>query len=74
MIKVAAEEFIHGLSGYLKAVKKGERIVILKGGVPVADFVPHNKDLNASNLDKKLITRLKKGHEDAQKMKGRFVK
>ena len=31
--------------GYLKAVKKGERIVILDRRTPVADLIPHNENL-----------------------------
>lgn len=47
MTQVTIRELTHGFSGYLKAVKKGQRIVILDRKTPVADLVPHNANLSA---------------------------
>ena len=46
MTQVTIRQFAHGLSGYLKAVQKGERIVILNRNKPVADILPHNENLS----------------------------
>ena len=45
MTQVTIRQLTHGFSGYLKAVKKGERIVILERHTPVADIIPHNENL-----------------------------
>ena len=45
MTQVTIRQLTHGFSGYLKAVKQGERIVILKRRTPVADLIPHNENL-----------------------------
>ena len=45
MTQVTIRQLTHGFSGYLKAVKKGERIVILHRRTPVADLVPHNENV-----------------------------
>ena len=45
MTQVTIRQLTHGLSRYLKAVKRGERIVILNRRVPVADLIPHNENL-----------------------------
>lgn len=45
MTQVTIRELTHRFSGYLKAVKDGERIVILERRTPVADLVPHNENL-----------------------------
>ena len=45
MTQVTIRQLTHGFSGYLKAVKRGERIVILNRRVPVADLIPHNENL-----------------------------
>ncbi|OGW84223.1 MAG: hypothetical protein A3C47_06295 [Omnitrophica bacterium RIFCSPHIGHO2_02_FULL_51_18] len=38
-------QLTHGFAGYLRAVKQGERIVILERRTPVADLIPHNENL-----------------------------
>ena len=38
-------ELTHHFASYLKAVKRGERIVVLERSFPVADLVPHNENL-----------------------------
>lgn len=45
MTQVTIRQLTHGLSRYLKAVKRGERIIILNRRVPVADLIPHNENL-----------------------------
>ena len=45
MTQVTIRQLTHGFSVYLKAVKKGERIVILERHSPVADLIPHNENL-----------------------------
>ncbi|MBI2095156.1 MAG: hypothetical protein HYT89_03210 [Candidatus Omnitrophica bacterium] len=45
MTQVTIRQLTHGFSGYLKAVKSGERIVILDRRTPVADLIPHNDNL-----------------------------
>lgn len=45
MTRVTIRQLMHGFSGYLKAVKRGERIVILDRHTPVADLIPHNENL-----------------------------
>ena len=45
MTHVTIRELTHRFSGYLKAVKDGERIVILERHTPVADLIPHNENL-----------------------------
>jgi antitoxin (DNA-binding transcriptional repressor) of toxin-antitoxin stability system len=45
MLKVSIRELTHNFSKYLKAIKAGERLVILERNRPVADLVPHNENL-----------------------------
>ena len=45
MTQVTIRQLTHGFSGYLKAVKNGDRIVILERHTPVADLIPHNENL-----------------------------
>ncbi len=45
MTQVTIRELTHGFARYLKAVKKGERIVVLDRRTPVADIIPHNENL-----------------------------
>ena len=47
MTQVTIRQLTHGFSGYLKAVKQGERIVIFNRRTPVADLIPHNENLSA---------------------------
>ena len=58
MTQVTIRELIHGFSGYLKAVKRGERIVILDRRTPVADLIPHNENLSLPGW-KRPISRIK---------------
>ena len=58
MTQVTIRQLTHGFSGYLKAVKKGERIVILERRTPVADLIPHNENLAQPGW-KRPITRIK---------------
>ena len=45
MIKVGIRELMHNISHYLKEVKQGEHITILERHNPVADIIPHNKNV-----------------------------
>jgi antitoxin (DNA-binding transcriptional repressor) of toxin-antitoxin stability system len=45
MTRITIRQLTHGFSGYLKAVKRGEKIVILERRTPVADLVPHQENL-----------------------------
>ena len=45
MTQVTIRQLTHGFSGYIKAVKRGEKIVILERRTPVADLIPHNENL-----------------------------
>ena len=45
MVSVNIRDLTHHFSRYLKAVKAGERIVLMERNVPVADIVPHNENL-----------------------------
>ena len=58
MTQVTIRQLTHGFSGYLKAVKKGERIVILDRRTPVADLIPHNENLTQPGW-KRPISRIK---------------
>lgn len=41
MIKIGIRELTRNFSGYLKEVKKGERIVVMEHNKAVADIFPH---------------------------------
>jgi prevent-host-death family protein len=41
MQTVSIRDLMHNFSHYLKEVKSGEGITVLKRNVPVADIVPH---------------------------------
>ncbi len=58
MTQVTIRQLTHGFSGYLRAVKKGERIIILDRKTPVADMIPHNENLALPGW-KRPITKLK---------------
>lgn len=45
METVSIRELMHHFAKYLKAVKRGRRIVILERNVPVADILPHNENV-----------------------------
>ncbi len=45
MIAINIRELSHNLSGYLKKVKKGERITIMERNIPIADVIPHNANV-----------------------------
>lgn len=58
MTQVTIRQLTHGFSVYLKAVKSGERIVILDRRTPVADLIPHNENL-ASPGWKRPVSKIK---------------
>lgn len=45
MKAVNIRELTHHFSSYLKAVKRGESLVVMERSSPVADLVPHNKNV-----------------------------
>ena len=45
MRAVNIRELTHHFSSYLKAVRQGERFVVMDRSSPVADLVPHNKNV-----------------------------
>jgi antitoxin (DNA-binding transcriptional repressor) of toxin-antitoxin stability system len=45
MKSVNIRELTHHFSDYLKAVKRGNRVVVMERRVPVADIVPHNENV-----------------------------
>ena len=45
MKTVNIRELTHHFSSYLKAVRQGERFVVMDRSSPVADLVPHNKNV-----------------------------
>ena len=45
MKSVNIRELTHHFASYLKAVKRGERIVVMEWSLPVADLVPHNENV-----------------------------
>lgn len=47
MKSVNIRELTHHFAVYLKAVKRGERIVVMERSLPVADIVPHNENVTA---------------------------
>ena len=58
MTQVTIRQLTHGFSGYLKAVKRGEKIVILDRRTPVADLIPHNENLAQPGW-KRPVTKIK---------------
>ena len=58
MTQVTIRQLTHGLAGYLKAIKRGERIVILNRRTPVADLIPHNENVTQPGW-KRPIKRIK---------------
>ena len=58
MTQVTIRQLMHGFSGYMKSVQKGERIVILNRNKPVADLLPHNENLSVPGW-KRPITRIR---------------
>ena len=58
MTQVTIRQLTHGFSEYLKAVKQGERIVILRRRTPVADLIPHNENLSGPGW-KRTVSKIK---------------
>jgi prevent-host-death family protein len=46
MKTVNIRELTHHFASYLKAVKRGERVVVLQRSLPVADLIPHNENVS----------------------------
>ena len=45
MKAVNIRELTHHFASYLRAVKRGERIIVLERSSPVADLIPHNENV-----------------------------
>lgn len=58
MKSVNIRKLTHHFAVYLKAVKRGERVVILERSRPVADIIPHNENLSAPGW-KRPISKIK---------------
>lgn len=58
MKSINIRELTHHFSSYLKIVKRGERIVVMRRNLPVADLVPHNENVSQPGW-KRPITRIK---------------
>ncbi len=54
---VNIRDLTHHFTSYLKVVKRGKRIVIMKRRLPIADIVPHNDNL-ASPVWKRPIQKI----------------
>jgi antitoxin (DNA-binding transcriptional repressor) of toxin-antitoxin stability system len=62
MQEVSIRELVHNFSHYLKDVKEGERITILERRNPVADIIPHNRNIHYPGW-KRMIRRKRIGGE-----------
>lgn len=54
MISVNIRELTHNFSKYLKEVKDGESITIMERNTPVADIIPHNKNISRPGWKKRV--------------------
>lgn len=62
MVMVNVRDLLHHFSDYLKKIKRGERITVLRRSKPVADLVPHNENVAQPAWKRKIKRiRLKKG-------------
>lgn len=67
MVMANVRDLLHHFSKYLKKIKKGERISIVRHGKPVADLVPHNENVEQPAWKRKIKRiRLKKGISASQ--------
>lgn len=62
MHTVSIRDLMHNFSHYLKEVKDGEHITILERRNPVADIIPHNRNIRYPGW-KRTIKRKKIGGE-----------
>ena len=58
MKSVNIRELTHHFSNYLRLVKRGGRIVVMERNLPVADLIPHNKNVGQPGW-KRAITKIK---------------
>jgi len=54
MKAINIRELVHNFSSYLKEVKSGERITILKRNTPIADIIPHNENISFPGWKRKI--------------------
>ena len=54
MKSVNIRELTHHFASYLRAVKRGERVIVLERNLPVADLVPHNENVMAPAWKRKI--------------------
>ena len=45
MVKINIRELAHHLAEYLEKAQKGERIVVMRRHKPIAEIVPHQKNV-----------------------------
>ena len=55
MTQVTIRQLTHGLSGYLKIVQQGERVVIFNRRTPVADLIAHNENLTQPGWKRPIV-------------------
>jgi prevent-host-death family protein len=61
MQAVKIRDLMHNFSQYLSEVKEGESITILDRNTPVADIIPHNKNVRFPGWKRTLARRKIKG-------------
>ena len=61
MLAVNIRELTHNFSKYLKEVKAGECITIMDRKSPVADIIPHNKNITFPGWKRTIERRKVKG-------------
>lgn len=45
MVSVNIRELTHNFSGYLKKVKRGDRVIVMVRNKPVAEIIPRNENI-----------------------------
>lgn len=55
MKTVNIRELTHHFAAYLNAVKKGERIVVMERNSPVAELIPHNKNISQPGWKRPIV-------------------
>ena len=58
MVMVNIRDLTHHFSRYLKKVRSGQRVTVMDRNIPVADIIPHNKNV-ASPAWKRPISKMK---------------
>ncbi|MBI3276919.1 MAG: hypothetical protein HYZ66_04100 [Chlamydiae bacterium] len=61
MVMVSVRQLLHGFSNYLKKIEEGERIIVLKRNVPVADIISHCENIQQPVWKRKINKMTLKG-------------